>query len=54
MHFLAPAPLLRTLRGTPCPALAPFCQAAEILQMLDKMVGMRYPLPEGVEVSREL
>ncbi len=28
-------------------------QAAEILQMLDKMVGMKYTIPEGVEVSRE-
>ena len=29
-------------------------KAAEILQMLDKMVSMRYPIPEAVEVSRTL
>ncbi|KAG1679770.1 hypothetical protein FOA52_012681 [Chlamydomonas sp. UWO 241] len=28
-------------------------KAKEILQMLDKMVGMRYTIPEGVEVSPE-
>jgi serine/threonine-protein kinase SRK2 len=28
-------------------------KAKEILQMLDKMVGMRYTIPEGVEVSTE-
>jgi serine/threonine-protein kinase SRK2 len=28
-------------------------KAAEILQMLDKMVGMRYTIPDGVEVSPE-
>mmetsp|Transcript_40234 Transcript_40234/g.89327 ORF Transcript_40234/g.89327 Transcript_40234/m.89327 type:complete len:381 (-) Transcript_40234:812-1954(-) len=28
-------------------------KAAEILQMLDKMVNMRYAMPEGVEISAE-
>eukprot|EP00798_Chlamydomonas_sp_ICE-L_P024140 gene24140-9725_t len=28
-------------------------KAAEILQMLDKMVNMRYPMPDGVEISPE-
>lgn len=39
-----------------CPSLViflPQTQAAEILQMLDKMVNMKYMIPDGVEVSRE-